>query len=45
VQFAGESPAVRTPAQDAGAQTEEILLELDYTWDDIGRWKDAGVIS
>jgi crotonobetainyl-CoA:carnitine CoA-transferase CaiB-like acyl-CoA transferase len=45
VQFAGESPAVRIPAQDAGAQTEEILLELDYTWDDIGRWKDAGVIS
>jgi crotonobetainyl-CoA:carnitine CoA-transferase CaiB-like acyl-CoA transferase len=45
VQFAGEAPAVRSPAQDAGAQTEEVLLELDCTWDDIGRWKDAGVIS
>jgi hypothetical protein len=33
------------PAQDAGAQTEEVLLELDCSWDDIGRWKDAGVIS
>jgi crotonobetainyl-CoA:carnitine CoA-transferase CaiB-like acyl-CoA transferase len=45
VQFAGEAPAVRSPAQDAGAQTEEVLLELDCTWDDIGRLKDAGVIS
>ena len=45
VQFGGEAPAVRSPAQDAGAQTEEVLLELDCTWDDIGRWKEAGVIS
>ena len=45
VQFGGEAPTVRSPAQDAGAQTEEILLELDCTWDDIGRWKEAGVIS
>jgi crotonobetainyl-CoA:carnitine CoA-transferase CaiB-like acyl-CoA transferase len=45
VQFSGEAPEVRSPAQDAGAQTEEVLLELDCSWDDIGRWKDAGVIS
>ncbi len=45
VQFGGEPPAVRSPAQDAGAQTEEVLLELGHGWDDIGRWKDAGVIS
>lgn len=45
VQFAGQPPAVRAPAQDAGAQTEDVLLELGCTWDEIGRWKDAGVIS
>lgn len=45
VQFGGAAPAVRSPAQDAGAQTEEVLLELGFGWDDIGRWKDAGVIS
>jgi crotonobetainyl-CoA:carnitine CoA-transferase CaiB-like acyl-CoA transferase len=45
VQFAGEAPVVRSPAQDAGAQTEEVLLELGFGWDDIGRWKDSGVIS
>jgi len=45
VQFGGTPPTVRRPAQDAGAQTEEVLLELGCTWDDIGRWKEAGVIS
>ncbi len=45
VQFGGEPPAVRSPAQDTGAQTEEVLLELGCTWDDIGRLKDARVIS
>jgi crotonobetainyl-CoA:carnitine CoA-transferase CaiB-like acyl-CoA transferase len=45
VQFGGEPPRVRSPAQDTGAQTEEVLLELGFGWDDIARWKDAGVIS
>ena len=45
VQFGGEPPAVRTAAQDSGAQTEEVLLELGCTWEDIGRWKETGVIS
>ncbi len=45
VQFGGEAPAVRRPAQDAGAQTEEVLLELGFGWEELGRWKDAGVIS
>jgi crotonobetainyl-CoA:carnitine CoA-transferase CaiB-like acyl-CoA transferase len=45
VQFGGAPPAVTRGAQDAGAQTEEVLLELGCSWDDIGRWKDAGVIA
>jgi crotonobetainyl-CoA:carnitine CoA-transferase CaiB-like acyl-CoA transferase len=45
VQFGGAPPAVARGAQDAGAQTEEVLLELGCTWDEIARWKDAGVIA
>jgi crotonobetainyl-CoA:carnitine CoA-transferase CaiB-like acyl-CoA transferase len=44
VQFGGEPPVVDRPAQDAGAQTEEILLELGLGWDDIAALKDRGVI-
>jgi crotonobetainyl-CoA:carnitine CoA-transferase CaiB-like acyl-CoA transferase len=45
VQFGGTPPTVRRPAQDAGAQTEEVLLELGCSWEEIGGWKEAGVIS
>jgi crotonobetainyl-CoA:carnitine CoA-transferase CaiB-like acyl-CoA transferase len=45
VQFDGMPPAVARGAQDAGAQTEEVLLELGCTWDEIGRWKGAGVVA
>ena len=45
VQFAGEPPAVRSAACDAGAHTEEVLLEHGCSWDDIARWKEAGVIA
>lgn len=45
VQFGGAPPEIRRPAQDAGAQTEEVLRELGCSWDDITAWKDAGVIS
>jgi crotonobetainyl-CoA:carnitine CoA-transferase CaiB-like acyl-CoA transferase len=45
VQFGGEAPVVRTCASDAGAHTEEVLLEHGCTWDDLERWKQAGVIS
>jgi len=34
----------KATAPDLGQHTEEILLELDYGWDDIERFKDAGVI-
>ena len=32
------------PAPELGQNTEEILLELGYTWDDIGELKDKKVI-
>ncbi len=45
VQFGGEPPRVRSAAPDAGAHTEEVLLELGCDWTEIGRLKEAGVIS
>ena len=45
VQFGGAPPEVRRPAQEAGAQTEEVLLELGCSWEEIARWKEAGVVS
>jgi len=45
VQFGGAPPTIRRPAQDAGAQTEEVLLELGCAWEEIGRWKETGIIS
>jgi crotonobetainyl-CoA:carnitine CoA-transferase CaiB-like acyl-CoA transferase len=45
VQFGGAPPTVARGAQDAGAQTEEVLLELGCSWEEMARWKDAGVIA
>jgi crotonobetainyl-CoA:carnitine CoA-transferase CaiB-like acyl-CoA transferase len=45
VQFGGEPPVVRSAACDAGAHTEEVLLEHGCSWDELARWKDAGVIA
>jgi len=40
-----ETPASwRREAPEFGQHTEEILLELDYTWDDIVKLKDGEVI-
>ncbi len=36
-----QPPAV---APELGQHTEEVLLELGYGWDDIGRFQDEGVI-
>lgn len=37
--------AIRMPAPEVGQHTEEILLEYGYTWEDIGRFKEQGVIA
>ena len=36
---------VRTPAPEFGQHTEEVLLEYGYTWEDIERFKQQGVIA
>jgi crotonobetainyl-CoA:carnitine CoA-transferase CaiB-like acyl-CoA transferase len=45
VQFNGEAPAVRNPAPEVGADTESVLLELGCSWEELGAWKEQGVIS
>jgi crotonobetainyl-CoA:carnitine CoA-transferase CaiB-like acyl-CoA transferase len=34
----------RSTAPELGQHTEEVLLELGYTWDDIGRFQEAAAI-
>jgi len=43
VQFDGAAPALR-PAPEVGQHTEEILLELGYSWDDITALRDDGAV-
>ncbi|MDH5695625.1 MAG: CoA transferase [Dehalococcoidia bacterium] len=42
--FHETSASVRREAPELGQHTEEILLELGYTWDDISKLKDEQVI-
>jgi crotonobetainyl-CoA:carnitine CoA-transferase CaiB-like acyl-CoA transferase len=44
VQFDATSPTLR-PAPDLGQHTEEVLLDLGLTWDDLAKHKEAGAIS
>ncbi|MFC2040879.1 CaiB/BaiF CoA transferase family protein [Chloroflexota bacterium] len=44
VKFRQNPASVRTPAPEVGQHTEEILLDLGYSWDDISRLKEQGVI-
>lgn len=40
-----ETPAsIRRPCPEFGQHTEEVLLELGYTWDDITKFKEEEVI-
>jgi crotonobetainyl-CoA:carnitine CoA-transferase CaiB-like acyl-CoA transferase len=44
VQFDGDTPPLR-PAPDLGQHTEEVLLDLGLSWDDLAAAKEAGAIS
>ena len=40
-----ETPhSIRSVAPELGQHTEEVILELGYTWEDIARLQDGGVI-
>ncbi len=45
LEFTETPMTFRRIAPELGEHTEEVLLSLGYSWDDIGRLKDAGVIS
>jgi crotonobetainyl-CoA:carnitine CoA-transferase CaiB-like acyl-CoA transferase len=40
-----ETPPTLRPAPDLGQHTEEVLLSLGMTWDDLAKYKEAGAIS
>ena len=44
VQFDNEAPVVRRAAVELGADTETVLLELGYTWEEIAEHKASGAI-
>jgi len=44
VQFDETPPALR-PAPDCGQHTEEVLLSLGFTWEDMAALKESGAIS
>lgn len=44
VKFRQDPASVRAPAPEVGQHTEEILLDLDYGWEDIAQLKEQGVI-
>jgi len=45
VKFDKKKPSIRLPAPEVGQHTEEVLLELGYTWEDLVELKDAGAIQ
>ena len=44
VRFCGNPASVRAPAPELGQHTEEVLLNMGYSWDDIVRLKEENVI-
>jgi crotonobetainyl-CoA:carnitine CoA-transferase CaiB-like acyl-CoA transferase len=44
VQFNSQAPEVRRAASELGADTEQVLLELGYTWEEIAGLKEANAI-
>jgi crotonobetainyl-CoA:carnitine CoA-transferase CaiB-like acyl-CoA transferase len=45
IQLSKTPATVRTAAPEFGQHTEEILLELDYTWEDIAKFREQGIIA
>jgi crotonobetainyl-CoA:carnitine CoA-transferase CaiB-like acyl-CoA transferase len=44
VKFTETPAALQGPAPELGQHTEEVMLDLGYTWEDIGALKDQGII-
>jgi crotonobetainyl-CoA:carnitine CoA-transferase CaiB-like acyl-CoA transferase len=44
VKFSQTPATIRSLAPELGQHTEETLLELGYTWDDMAEFKNQGVI-
>jgi crotonobetainyl-CoA:carnitine CoA-transferase CaiB-like acyl-CoA transferase len=44
VKFSQTPATVRSLAPELGQHTEEILLDLGYTWDDMAEFKNQGII-
>lgn len=44
VSFRQRPATVRTAAPEVGQHTEELLIDLGYSWEDIARLKEMGVI-
>ncbi len=45
VQFNGEAPEVKRVAPDAGQDTEAVLQEFGFSWDNIAKLKEQNIIS
>lgn len=45
VNFGKTSSTARVPAPELGQHTEEILLDLDYSWEEITGFKERGIIN
>jgi len=44
VKFSQNPATIKSPCPELGQHNEEILLDLGYSWDDIARFKEQGVI-
>ncbi|HZQ37008.1 MAG TPA: CoA transferase, partial [Dehalococcoidia bacterium] len=44
IRFGRSHVTARGPAPEVGQHTEEVLLELGYSWDDISALRAAGAL-
>jgi len=45
VEFGDDTPPIHRLAPELGQHTEEVALEIGYTWEDIARLKESGVLG